>query len=115
MQQLQEFGKEYEALKKLNVETVAIGSDDAEATKALKNNKDAIKFPMPMLVNPKLDLFKSFHAYDDFEGQPLHGTFLIDAEGNIRYQNISSEPFLDVAFIKAEAERVNRITKLKGS
>ncbi len=111
MQQLQVFGKEYEALKKLNVETVAIGSDDAEATKALKNNKDAIKFPMPMLADPKLELFKLYRAYDDFESQPLHGTILIDAEGNIRYQRISADPFLEVEFIKAEAERVNRLVK----
>ncbi|MGP0070240.1 MAG: redoxin domain-containing protein [Isosphaeraceae bacterium] len=113
MQQLQVFGKEYEALKKLNVETVAIGSDDAEATKVLKNNKDAIKFPMPMLADPKLELFKLYTAYDDFENQPLHGTILIDSEGNIRFQRISADPFLEVEFIKTEAERVNRIVKRK--
>jgi peroxiredoxin len=113
MQQLQVFGKEFEALKKLNVETVAIGSDNAESTKALKNNKDAIKFPMPMLADPKLELFKLYRAYDDFENQPLHGTFLIDAEGKIRFQQISADPFLEVEFIKTEAERVNRIVKRK--
>ena len=101
MQQLQTFGKEYEALKKLNVETVAISTDDLEAAKALKNNKDGIKFPMPILADPKLELFKLYRAYDDFENQPLHGTFLIDAEGNVRFQRISADPFLDVEFIKA--------------
>ena len=113
MQQLQVFGKEHEALKKLNVETVAIGSDDSEATKALKNNKDTIKFPMPMLADPKLALFKLYTAYDDFENQPLHGTILIDSEGNIRFQRISADPFLEVEFIKTEAERINRIVKRK--
>ena len=110
MQQLQAFGKEYEALKKLNVETVAISSDDLEAAKALKNNKDGIKFPMPILADPKLELFKLYQAYDDFENQPLHGTFLIDAR-EIRFQRISADPFLDVDFIKAEAKRINRILK----
>ena len=113
MQQLQVFGKEYEALKKLEVDTVAISTDDAEATKALKNNKDGIKFPMPMLADPKLDSFKRYRAYDDFESQPLHGTFLIDAQGNVRFQRISADPFLDVEFIKAEAERVKRIVNRK--
>ena len=113
MQQLQVFGKEYEALKKLNVETVAISTDDPDAAKALKNNKDGIKFPMPILADPKLELFKRYRAYDDFENQPLHGTFLIDAEGNVRFQRISADPFLDVEFIKAEAERVNRILSQK--
>ena len=58
---------------------------------------------MPMLPDPKLDLFKAYHAFDDFESQPLHGTFLIDAQGNVRFQRISAEPFLDVDFLKAEA------------
>ena len=53
MQQLQLFGKEQDALKKLNVETVAIGTDDLEASKLLKNNKDGIKFPMPILARPQ--------------------------------------------------------------
>jgi peroxiredoxin len=110
-QQLQTFGTEYEALKKLNVETVAISSDDLDAAKALKNNKDGIKFPMPILADPKLELFKRYQAYDDFEDQPLHATFLIDAEGNIRFQRISADPFLDVEFIKAEAGRVNRMLR----
>ena len=109
MQQLETFGKEYEALKKLNVETVAIDTDDLAAAKALKNNKDGIKFPMPIVADPKLALFKRYRAYDDFENQPLHGTFLIDAQGKVRFQRMSADPFLDVEFIKSEAARVNRM------
>jgi peroxiredoxin len=116
MQQLQEFSKAYDALKKQNVETVAISTDDVESSKALKNNKDGIKFPMPILADPKLELFKLYRAYDDFESQPLHATFLIDAQGNVRFQRISADPFLEVDFIKTEAERVSRIVerKIKG-
>jgi peroxiredoxin len=113
MQQLQEFGKEYQALQKLGVDTVAVSTDDAEATRALKNNREGVKFPMPMLADPKLDAFRRYRAYDDFEGQPLHGTFLIDAEGSVRFQRISADPFLEVEFIKAEAARVSRIVKAK--
>jgi peroxiredoxin len=113
MQQLQLFGKEYDGFKSLNLETVAVSSDDIGATRNLKNNKDGIKFPMPMLADPKLELFKLCRAYDDFENQPLHGTFLIDVEGNVRFQRISADPFLEVEFIRAEAERVNRIIRLR--
>ena len=45
MQQLQLFGKEYDALKKLNVEILAISTDDAEATRALKDNPDGDQVP----------------------------------------------------------------------
>ena len=66
---------------------------------------------MPMIADPKLELFRRYRVHDDFEGQPLHGTFLINARGHVRFQRISADPFLDVEFIKAEAARVNRIVK----
>jgi peroxiredoxin len=113
MQQLQVFGKEYEALKKLGVDTIAVSTDDAEATRTLKNNREGVKFPMPMITDPRLESFKRYRAYDDFEAQPLHGTFLIDAQGNVRFQRISADPFLDVEFIKAEAARVDRLVERK--
>jgi peroxiredoxin len=111
MQQLELFGKEYEALRGLNVETIAVSTDPAEATRNLKNNADGIKFPMPMLADPGLAYFKQYQAFDEFENTPLHGTFLIDTQGNIRFQRISADPFLDVEFIKTEAARVNRMRK----
>ncbi len=113
MQQLQLFGKEYESLRKLGVETVAVSTDDAEATHLLKNNPENVKFPMPMLADPKFNIFKRYRVFDDFEGQPLHGTFLIDARGDVRFQRISSDPFLEVEFIKDEAARVGRIVPAK--
>ncbi len=39
----------------------------------------------------------------------MHGTFLIDKNGDVRFQRISAYPFLDVEFIKAETARVNRL------
>ena len=113
MQQLQIFGKEFEALRKQGVDTVAISTDDAEAARALKNNADGVKFPMPMIAEPKFEAFRRYRAYDDFEGQPLHGTFLIDARGDVRFQRISADPFLEVEFIKSEAARVDRIIKAR--
>lgn len=113
MQQLQLFSKEEQALKSRNVVMVAISTDDLDAAKKLKNNQDGVAFKMPMLADPKLDLFKKYQAYDDFEGRPLHGTFLIDPRGFVRYQRVSAEPFLDVDFIKSEAERINRLTAAK--
>jgi peroxiredoxin len=111
MQQLQDFGKAIGDLKKLNTELVAISTDDLEATKRLKENADGIKFPMPILSDPNLELFHAYRAFDDFENAPVHGTFLIDAQGAVRFQRISADPFLDIDFLKNEAARVNRLLK----
>ena len=111
MQQLQLFSKEIDALKKLDADLVAVGSDDLEATKLLKNNAAGIPFPMPLLADPKLEIFKRFQAFDDFENQPLHGTFLIDPQGKVRWQRVSFDPFLNIDFVKTELARVNRLVR----
>jgi hypothetical protein len=51
-------------------------------------------------------VFKAYRAYDDFEGQPLHGTFLVDAGGLVRWQDISYEPFTEVTYLLKEAKRL---------
>jgi peroxiredoxin len=52
------------------------------------------------------EVFKAFRAFDDFENQPLHGTFLIDGKGRIRWQDISFEPFMEHEFLLDEAKRL---------
>ena len=81
MQQLQEFGKQMKAFEAVDTDLVAIGTDTLEDARALKANADGIKFPMPFLPDPSLDVFKKYQAFDDFENQPLHGAFLIDKQG----------------------------------
>ena len=51
-------------------------------------------------------MFKQYRAYDDFEKQPLHGTFLIDRVGLVRWQDISYEPFEEVEFLLNESKRL---------
>ena len=62
--------------------------------------------PIPLVANPELDIFRAYRAYDDFEKQPLHGTFLIDTDGMIRWQDISYEPFMDPDFLLKESQRL---------
>ncbi|APW63719.1 peroxiredoxin family protein [Paludisphaera borealis] len=109
MQQLQLFGKEYQGLKKRNIEMLAISTDEEKGCRELKNNTDDVSFPMPILADPKLENFRRWGAFDDFEDQPLHGTFLIDADGGVRFQRISADPFLEIEFLKTEAARVIRL------
>jgi peroxiredoxin len=109
MQQLQAFGEQFEALKAAGTDVVAISTDDAEATRQLKQNDESVKFPMPLLADPCLETFRAYRAYDDFEDRPLHGTFLIDAGGGVRFHRIAADPFLDVEFLKAEADRVRKL------
>ena len=44
--------------------------------------------------------------YDDFEKVTLHGTFLIDREGMVRWQDTSFEPFMEPKFVLKEYLRL---------
>ena len=111
MQQLKDFGKEVAAFRDLNTEIVAVGTDPLEQARELKHNNQGVAFPMSLLPDPEFAAFRAFGAFDDFDGMPLHGAFLIDARGLVRFQNVAADPFLDVEFLKAEAARVNRLNR----
>ena len=60
----------------------------------------------PLLCDPKMQTFSDWSAFDDFEGMPLHGTFLVDRDGMIRWQDISYEPFDEPKWLLTECQRL---------
>lgn len=105
VEQLGVMSPKMEEFKKLGLELVAISTEDPAQ---LRNGISSFDKPIvfPLLSNAEQDTFKGFRAYDDFEGQPLHGTFLIDAGGRILWQDIGHEPFMDVDFLFGESKRL---------
>jgi peroxiredoxin len=104
--QLQAFGEAQNEFRAAGLEVVAISSDDTEGLKISLKNYQGAQIPFPLLSDSNLTAFKAYRCYDDFEQQPLHGTFLIDAAGNIRWQDIGPEPFMDTKFLTNEAQRL---------
>ncbi|HRQ87528.1 MAG TPA: redoxin domain-containing protein, partial [Bacteroidia bacterium] len=74
----------------------------------------AAAFPFPLLSDPSLVAFKAFRAYDDFEKMPLHGTFLIDSGGGIRWQEIGYEPFMKPEWLLEECQRLLALGRAEG-
>ena len=104
-EQLQQFSASAHEFGEAGISLVAISSDDAEGLKrSLENYKDGM--PLTLLSDSTLETFKAYRCHDDFEQQPLHGTFLIDGNGLVRWQDISYEPFKDPKFILGEAKRL---------
>ena len=105
VEQLQKFGPEKEKFAKAGFDLIAISS---ESPKDLKDGLAGYGKPMPirLVSNLELDVFKAWRVYDDFEQLPLHGTFIIDGAGMIRWQDISYEPFMDSDFVLKEAKRL---------
>lgn len=111
IEQLSAFAPMYEEYKKAGIEILAVSTDTLgglEETYALDEAKGGTgnPFPFPLASDHKLKYFKSWRAYDDFEKMALHGTFLIDGEGKIRWQDISYEPFMYPKFLLEESKRL---------
>jgi peroxiredoxin len=108
-EQLSRFAPKVKDFEKAGISVVAISTDRLED---LSKSVNAVKaegngpFPIRLMSDAKLDVFKRYAAYDDFEKLPLHGTFLVDGRGLIRWQDVAAEPFNDPAFLLAEAKRL---------
>src|SRR5262249_32832922 len=89
------------------ISIVAVSSDSPEGLQhTFQKAKEPTGFPFPILSDVALDAFKAYRAYDDFEKIPLHGIYLIDATGQVRWQNISYEPFRDAQWLLDESKRL---------
>ena len=104
-EQLAEFAPMAEKFKQAGIEMIAISTDPIDDLKqSIENYKGTM--PFPLVSNAKLDIFKAYRAFDDFEDIPLHGTFLIDGSGHVRWQDISYDPFMDPQFVLDESKRL---------
>ncbi|MFT6620566.1 MAG: peroxiredoxin [Limisphaerales bacterium] len=107
IEQLSAFAPLAKDFEKLGIQLVGIGTEDrAGLIKSAKLAVDKGGFPFPLLGDAKMEIFKKYRAYDDFEKIPLHGTFLISPRGKILWQDISYEPFTETDFLLKESERL---------
>ena len=106
-EQLQAFAPKTDEFKKAGISLIAISTDDQERlTESQELYNDEGEFPFPLVSDSELNVFRQYRVYDDFEGQPLHGTFLIDGDGMVLWQDISYEPFNEPDFLVKEGKRL---------
>lgn len=107
VEQLHKFAPLTGEFASAGISIVAVSSEPLDALKASVAKLSASEpIGFPLAADPDRSVFKAYRAFDDFENMPLHGTFLIDAEGLVRWHNISSEPFNDAKFLLDEAKRL---------
>ena len=101
--------KDFEAL---GISIVALSTDSTDALSRTKEKREG-GYPFVILSDESLKTFQAYRAYDDFEQAPLHGTFLIDATGKVRWQDISFEPFKEMKFLVGESKRLLGLSSLQ--
>jgi hypothetical protein len=52
-----------------------------------------------------LPVFKQMWSFDEFESIPIHGLFVLNAERDVVWQDVSAEAFLDIDFLMNELQR----------
>ena len=111
--QLQSFAEKAREFADSGIAVVAIGTDSPDELKqAVADYED--KLPFPLLSDAKLDAFKAYRCVD-FNNQPLHGTFLIDPQGAVRWRQISDRPFNDPAFVLGQAKQLSTAVALQSA
>jgi peroxiredoxin len=89
------------------ISIVAVSRDSSDGLqRTFEKAKEANGFPFPILSDASLDTFKAYRAFDDFEKMPLHGLYLIDGNGQVRWQNISYQPFREAQWLLGESKRL---------
>ena len=108
VEQLNNFAPLASNFKESGIELVAVGPEPlAELAKANDLCASGEKrFPFPLFSDLESGSFKDYRAYDDFEDMPLHGVFLIDEKGRLRWMDAGPEPFQDIPFLLRESKRL---------
>ena len=105
-EQLQKFGGKIAEWEKLGVNVVGISTDDVTKLQTAVKNYQPAQLSFPLVSDASLTAFKAWRCHDDFEKLTLHGTFLVDATGRLRWWDIGHEPFMDVDFLLQETPRL---------
>ena len=108
VEQLHVFGPRAAEFRQAGIDLVAISTESVDQLKTGIKNFDGT-IDIPLLANPDHQAFHDYRCWDDFEDQPLHGTFFIDSNNRVRWQDISYEPFMDADFLLEEAQRLLEI------
>ena len=104
MRQLHEIGAKKSEWARLNTVVLAVSSaSPAQNAAAIKEFGD---LPVRVLSDDKFDNARRFHSYDDFEDIELHATILIDAKGRVNWARMGGDPFMDMAFLIKQLERI---------
>ena len=85
---------------------MGISSEDVESLNSGLASFGSEALHIPLHSDAQLTAFKAYRCFDDFEQQPLHGTFLLDAHGRVLWQDIGYDPFMDVDFLLKESQRL---------
>jgi FtsP/CotA-like multicopper oxidase with cupredoxin domain/peroxiredoxin len=104
--QLKSFARFRERFASLGVNLVAVSSTDRAGLLA-SGSPPTDEQPLPFLLlgDPTRQAFERYGCVDASDS-PLHGTFVLDRRGLVRWSDVAMEPYMDVERVLAEVRRL---------
>lgn len=99
-EQITAFSTRADEFQKLGVRLVGISTDSVDS---LRTALESAKCRFPLVADPQNLAFRDYNCFD---GKPLHGTFVLDSELNVRWQLVSTEPFMSVDTVLAVTRKL---------
>jgi peroxiredoxin len=111
VEQLQKFRPLVAAYKESGIPIVAIGTDSVAKLQESLGPGPELNPDLPYLIlsDEPMAAFKAWKCYDEFLQKPLHGTFLLDAEGGVLWSDISHDPYSQAAYLLGECRRLLKL------
>jgi FtsP/CotA-like multicopper oxidase with cupredoxin domain/peroxiredoxin len=67
-------------------------------------NKQGSKLEFTVLPDPTKSIFRRFGCVDN--EQPMHGVFIVDRSGIVRWQNVDNYPFGDIEYLVSKVSQI---------
>jgi len=110
MDQLRTFEPMAARFQKAGAPLVAISVDGPEGvakTWASLDSEPARRpFSFPVLADAGREAFAAWGVMDEFHGDAIHGVFVLDAAGRLRWRHLGVEPYMMVADVLAAVEEL---------
>ena len=108
VEQLNAFTPLTEKFREAGIELLAISSEPHEELSKAHElcESEEKRFPFPLCSDPDATAFKAYGAFDDFENMALHGVFLVDGEGRLRWMDVGPDPYMKAEFLLEESRRL---------
>jgi peroxiredoxin len=97
------FGQWEQQIRAAGFAIVAVSPDEIEPD-VIKEYHDRFNVRFPLLADPHLAVFREYRCLAG--DNVLHGTFLIDTAGSVRWQSIGEQPEMDVQAIIKLAQAI---------
>jgi peroxiredoxin Q/BCP len=104
---LVEFDSRWDELRDAGAQLVAISPDESNFTRDRFDRFGALAFPA--LADPERTVAKAYGAWRPnaalSAGEPLHATFLIERNGQVRWAWVGDRPFMDIPAMLLELDQ----------